>query len=84
MTLIVGDDANWPLQVNAPDGTEKERSLRDTRHLSPFQVCQPCRDGVTTRSELTNGTSNAKEFEGASYPGRALVECPDKQRWETS
>ena len=27
--------------VNTPGGIEKERSLRDTRHLSPFHVYQP-------------------------------------------
>ena len=84
MTPIVGDGAKRSLQVNTPGGTGKERSLMKTRHLSFFHVCQPCRNGVTTRSELTSSTLNAGEFERASYPERTLVECPDKQRWGTS
>ena len=61
MSLNVVDDAKRSLQVNARGGTDKERSLRDTRHLSPFHVCQPYRDGVTTRSELTSSTSKPGE-----------------------
>ena len=79
-----GSKSQKALQVNTPGRTEKETRLRDTRHLSSFHVYQPCRDGVTTRLELTSYTSNAEEFEEASYPVRALVGRPEQQRWGTS
>ena len=57
--LLARVDAKRLTLVNIPGRNEKERDLRDTRHLSPFPFCQPCRDGVTTHSELTSSTSNA-------------------------
>ena len=62
------------LKVNTPGRIEKGRSLTDTRHLSSFHVCQACRVGVMTLSELTSSTSNAGELEVAIYPGRESPE----------
>ena len=72
------------LQVDIHGRAEKERSLRDTGHLCFFLVCKPCRDGVTTRSELTSSKSNAGEFEEVRYPERMLVVHHNKKRWEHS
>ena len=62
-----------------PQGKTPENWTKPRLH-----VCQPCRDGVTTRSELTISISNAGEFEEARCPGRTLVVHPNKQRWEKS
>ena len=81
VTMIVGCKPKTTL-VYAPGRTVKERRLRVTRHRSSFHVCQPCRDVVTTRSELTRSTSKAGEFEETRYQGLALVVHPNTRRWE--
>ena len=70
------------LEVNAPGPTENEKSLKDTRHLSSFHVCQPCRDRITIHSELTTSTLNAGEFEVAIYPAKErAVRAALHHRW---
>ena len=80
VTLLVQADAKKPLEVNAPGQTIKEIRLRVTRYLRSLHACQPCRDGVTIRTELTSSASNAGEFEKARYPGKALVVHPNKHK----
>ena len=67
------DLAHLVALVNTPGGTKKERNLRNTRHLSPFHVCQPCRDGITTRSKLISSTSNAGESREQATQGELPI-----------
>ena len=67
-----GDDRGVKLQAHSscrvriePSGKRAERHAK----LEPQHVGQPCRGGVTTRSELTSSTV-LRTQESLIYPGR--------------